>query len=240
MTKLLRVPVLLLALSLALPSLVSAQEWKEFTSKDDKFTAWFPGEPSLTTRPWTSEFGALLEAHVYTATQGPSTYTLTVVDHSSVQKQLTDKAKQCAQGDERCDGATQYSGAGYWKNDVRGAMAYGVFSMLKRPNEQVTHFGMSVAQAMEVNQVQLLNNVNNTRTHAIVYMHEYRLYILEATVPKNYPAPQQFTLSITLYHDDMTVPRYGQAGGVYYFGARVDPFERSSVATRPTAGAEGR
>jgi len=228
----------LVAIVLSAPSAASAQEWKQLFSKDDRFSAWFPGDPTMTRTTWTSAHGAVLPAHVYTATEGPSTYTLTVVDYTTARAQLTEKAKTCERGDERCDGATQYSGAGYWKNDVRGAMAYGVSFLLKRPNQQVTHYGWSVAQAIEVNQVQLLNEVNKTRTHAVVYMHEYRLYIAEATVPMNYPAPIIFTLGVAVLHEDLIAPSYGVAGGVYFFGPRVDPYERSSVATRPPSAAE--
>ena len=214
--------------------LAFAQEWKEFTSKEDRFTANFPGDPVMTKAVWNSEYGAVLEAHVYTGKEGPSNYILTAVDYTSVEAQLTEKAKQCPPGLERCDGMTQYSGYGYWKNDVRGAMVYAVSQFLKRPNVKVTHFMWNYASAIEVNQLQLLNEVDSTRTHAIFYMHDYRLYILEATVPANYPAPAMFTFGLRLYYADLVTPA---REGVYFHAARVDPYEKPDRASRPAPAA---
>jgi hypothetical protein len=227
--------VLVSAVCLSGTSIALAQEWKEFTSREDRFTAYFPGDPVMTKVVWKSEYGAVLEAHLYTGKEGPSTYTLTVVDYSSVEAQLTEKAKKCPAGLERCDGFTQYSGHGYWKQDVRGAMAYAQAKLLKRPNVRVTDFMWSVASAIEVYQLQLLNEVEKTQTHAIFYMHENRLYVLEATVPSNYPAPAMFTLSLRLYYADLVSP---QREGVYFHGPRVDPFEKPGVASRPPAASE--
>src|SRR5439155_12408897 len=59
-----------------------AEDWKQFTSREDQFSANFPGDPVVTHMSWKSEYGAFLPAHVYTVKQGPATYSVTVVDYT--------------------------------------------------------------------------------------------------------------------------------------------------------------
>jgi hypothetical protein len=57
-----------LTLTLSCPAL--AQEWIEFTSKEDRFTGNFPGQPKVTQTIYQSQYGADLPARVYSAEQG--------------------------------------------------------------------------------------------------------------------------------------------------------------------------
>jgi len=210
--------------AVSMPAIALAQEeWKEFRSNEDHFTAKFPGNPTVTDTVWESEYGAYLPAHIYTAKQGPGTYSMTVVDYNLAKLLDTQNAKRCPPALERCDGLTSYSGEGYWKNDVRGAMIYAEFKMMQR-NVKVTHFMWNYVggQAIEVNELQLVNNADQSRTFATLYMHNNRLYIMEATVPGNYPAPGLFVDSIGLLEDDNT-PSFHE--GIYFNACRVDPYE---------------
>ena len=184
--------------------------------------------------PWTSEYGASLPAHVYTVKQGPATYSVTVVDYTLAKDLLIANAKRCPPALERCNGLTSYSGEGYWKNDVRGAMIYAEFKMLQR-DVTVTHFMWNYlgGEGVESNEMQLLNNADKSRTFATFYMHHNKLYIMEATVPANYPAPGLFTESISLLEPDGTRARHE---GVYFNGARLDPYEINTGLTRILAG----
>ena len=51
-------------------------------------------------------------------------------------------------------------------------------------------------QMVQGQELQLTNNADQSRTWASIYMHENRLIILEATVPKGYPQPALFTQSL--------------------------------------------
>jgi hypothetical protein len=199
-----------------------AQEWREFVSKEDLFGVNFPGEPVVTNIVWETEYGAMLPARVYTVKQGPSTYSVTAVDYNPVQKILTEKAEKCPPNLERCRGYTAYSGAGYWKNDVRGAMVYAAFKFLQR-DIKVTHYMWNyLGQGPEVNEMQFINNKDQSRTFASIYMHHNRLYILEGTVPGNYPPPGLFQQSISLLEEDGKRSSHGR---VFFNGAEVDPNE---------------
>src|SRR5262245_63799143 len=81
-----------------------AQEWIEFASREDRFTCNFPSQPKVTQTTYKSEHGAELPTRVYTATQGQSRYSVTVVDFNPIEKILTEKAKSCPAGAEPCLG----------------------------------------------------------------------------------------------------------------------------------------
>ena len=83
-----------------------AQEWTEFVSKEDLFSTNFPGTPQITQSTYRSEFGADLPSHVYSASLGPSRFSVTVVDYRAIEKILTEKAKACPPGAETCLGGT--------------------------------------------------------------------------------------------------------------------------------------
>ncbi len=200
-----------------------AQEWAPYLSEVDHFSANFPGDPEVKEITWETEYGAVLPARVYAAKQGPNTYSLTVVDYNPVEEILTQKSKDCPPNLERCDGLTAYSGAGYWKNDVRGAMLYATSKFLKRDNIKVTHYMWShLGQGVEVHELQLTNNPDRSRTFVAVYMHHNRLYVAEGTHPENYPPPGIFQQSISLLHAEGEPERHN---GVYFNSAELDPDE---------------
>ena len=72
------------ALVLAVSGALSGQEWVEFANRADRFTCNFPSQPKVTETIYRSEHGADLPARVYSAVQGQSRYTVTVVDYNQV------------------------------------------------------------------------------------------------------------------------------------------------------------
>jgi hypothetical protein len=223
MTSMQRIAVIAIVWVCAMPGTSSAQSaWREFISKEDRFGANFPGEPVITQITWRSEHGASVPARVYTVTQGPSKYSMTVVDYNLVKNQLIERAKTCPPDTERCLGTTAFSGDGYWKNDLRGAMIYVAFQFLKRGLE-VTHYMWNyLGQGVEVNELQFVNTRDQSRTFVSIYMHHNVLYVMEATAPGHYPPPGLFTQSIALYEADGTRANHGK---VVFNGAELDPNE---------------
>jgi len=57
-------------------------------------------------------------------------------------------------------------------------------------------------------EIQMTNNADQSRTFAFVAMHKDRLYILEGTVPKGYPAPGLFQQSMGYVDKDGNGVRY--------------------------------
>jgi hypothetical protein len=182
-------------LIISLSGLAFAQEWVEFASQEERIACLFPAQPKVTETTWASEYGAVLPARVYSVMQGQSHYSLTVVDYNPVERLLVEKSKACPEGTETCQGVVDW-GLGYWKNDVRGAIVYAT-SKFVEGDVKVTHLMWNSQQMVQGQELQLTNNADQSRTFASVYMHENRLVILEARVPKGYPPPTLFTQSLT-------------------------------------------
>jgi hypothetical protein len=194
-----------------------AQEWTEFVSREDGFMTNFPGTPTVTQTTYKSQFGADLPARVYSASLGPSRFSLTVVDYRPIEKILTAKAASCPAGAETCRGGGTSTGAGYWKADVAGAMLYALWQFMMR-DATVTQLIWNNINLVE-GELLHLTNKDKSRTFAGIFMHENRLYISEGTVPEGYPEPGLFQQSLawvdadgndirykTLYHNGFPVP----------------------------------
>jgi hypothetical protein len=180
-------------LLLSISDRLSAQEWIEFANRDDRFTCNFPSPPQVREFTYRSQHEADLPARVYSATQGKSRYSVTVVDYNQAQRILTEKAKSCPAGAEPCLGGA--GDEGHWKADIRGAIDYASWQLLQR-DAKLTIFVWSVVDMVEGHQMQFVNNIDKSRTFAGVYMHENRLYIIEGTVPAGYPEPALFQQSL--------------------------------------------
>jgi hypothetical protein len=213
-------PIVAAVLVLSMSGLAFAQQWTEFVSKEDGFMINFPGPPRATPSIYKSQFGADLPARVYSASLGPSRFSLTVVDYRPIEKILTEKAKSCPEGAETCLGGTNpgsSTGAGYWKIDRAGAIVYATWQFMQR-DAVVTDLIWTNIDLVEGHMLQLTNK-DKSRTFASIFMHEDRLYIGEATVPAGSPEPGLFQQALgwvdkngdsirylTLYHNGFPAP----------------------------------
>jgi hypothetical protein len=198
----------------------TAQEWIEFANREDRFTCNFPSPPKVTQTTYRSERGADLPARVYSATQGKSSYSVTVVDYTQAQRILTEKAKSCPPGAEPCLGAP--GDEGHWRGDVRGAIVYATWRLMQR-DAKLTSLVWNTVDRVEGHALQLTNNADKSRTFAGIYMHENRLYIIEGTVPAGYPEPGLFQQSLGWLDENGRGVRYAS---FYSNGFPVPPRER--------------
>jgi hypothetical protein len=200
-------PMISAVLVLSLAGAAFAQEWAEYINPEDGFRVNFSGQPKVTETTYKSEYGADLPARVYSVERGQERYSVTVVDYRQGERLLTAKAKACPPyTDERCTG-TNNTGPGYWKMDLGGAITYAQFQFLQR-NAKLTHLSWGWQDFVEGLLLQLTNNADQSRTFAAIQMHENRLYILEATVPKGYPEPGIFQQSMGFVNKDGSGIRY--------------------------------
>jgi hypothetical protein len=199
------------ALTLALSSSAFAQEWDEFFSKEERFSVNFPGTPAVAETTWTSQFGAVLPARVYTGTSGPGKFSITVVDYNPIQRLLSERSMSCTPGAETCQGIHDW-GLGYWKNDVRGAVLYASNMFLQR-DVKVVNVMANFADLVAGQELQLTDNKDQSRIFASIYMHANHLVILEARVPKNYPPPTIFQQSLGWLDEEGRRVRYNV---IYY------------------------
>ena len=216
-------PLISSMLVVALSGTAFAQEWEEFLSKEERFTCNFPGTPTITETTWTSQFGAILPARVYSGTQGTGKFSITVVDYNPIQRLLSERSMSCPPGTETCQGIHDW-GLGYWKNDVRSAVVYAASKFFQR-DAKIVNVMANFADLVAGQEVQLTNNADQSKTFASIYMHDNRLIILEATVPRNYPPPTIFQQSLgwldengvrirynNINHNEPDVPRPGIRG----------------------------
>jgi hypothetical protein len=216
--------IVAIALVVSASAPVFAQEWTEFVSREDLFTANFPGAPQVTESTYHSQFGADLPARVYSAARGQSRFSITVVDYRQIEKILTEKAKSCPAGAETCRGGTNAgssTGAGYWKVDYAGALIYASWRYMQR-DAAVTEFIWNNIDLVEGYLLHLTNR-DKSRTYVSIYMHGDRLYIAEATVPAGDPEPGLFQQALGWIDEDGRSIRYQT---LYHHGQPTPPRAR--------------
>lgn len=213
---------------LALAAPLFAQEWVEFASREDRFTCLFPTQPKVTTGTYVSQHEADLPMRVYSSEQGRSKYSVTVVDFNQARRILTEKAKSCPRGAEPCEGTP--GDEGHWKSDIRGAMDYAAWQLMKR-DAKVTSFVWGMMDQVEGRNLQLTNSADKSRTFAGIYMHENKLYIVEGTVPAGYPEPGLFYQSLGWLDEKGIGLRYQAVYSNFY-----PPPPRVDRSTRPGQG----
>jgi len=164
----------------------TAQEWSTYTNRVDRFEVNLPGEPKVEDIKWPSEYGAVFPARVYSLEQAGGRYSLTVVDY-------TDAARTHA---ARTDHTEADSLPIYWQVDVQASIAYAATKFRQRPGVKVTYDAFHYIDLVSGHQLQI-TNPDQSRTFVGIYLHESRLYILEATVPARAPQPGLFQQSLT-------------------------------------------
>jgi hypothetical protein len=194
---------------LILASSASAQEYSEYINREDGFRVTFPGQPTITSTTFKSEYGADLPARVYSVVRGPDRYSIMVVDYRDIQNIADERAKKtcpAAFGDERSCGLVN-AGRGYWKEELGGALLHAMYTFVQR-DAKVTHLAWAWQDLIEGIELQLTNNADKSVTFAYISMHKNRLYIVEGTVPANYPPPGLFQQSMGYVDEEGRPVRY--------------------------------
>ena len=162
------------ALILAIAASAFAQEYEEFTSKDDRFGVTFPSAPKVEQFMFKSQFGSMLPARMYTADSGNSHFKVTVVDYNNIEAISTERAKSCPPGAETCRGGGSSTGLGYWKADLAGAEKYATWQFMQR-DAKITYMGWNNIDLVEGTMIYMTNNADQSSTSSGIYMHENNL-----------------------------------------------------------------
>ncbi len=178
-----------------------AQEWIEYSNRTDFFTINFPAQPTVKDITYLTEYSINLPARVYTYEKGPSRYSVTVVDYTNEEKLEADRVKSCQAAGGEGDLCNNHA-----KGDMRGAIIHATWELIQR-SAKVTHLSYSNADRVEGHEIYLAQ-ADGSRTCAAVYMHEGRLYIIDATVPRNLPPPALFYQSMGFLDKDGKRIRY--------------------------------
>jgi hypothetical protein len=195
-----RIQAVITALLLCLPVVASAQtEWMEFTSAEDKFSIVFPGKPTVQSIKWPSEYGAVFPGRVYTVQDGPNRYSVTVIDYRDAEAIHAKINKAPSFDDPR-----------YWQMDILASIQYAATNLYRtKPGAKVTYDAWHYIDLIEGHQLQL-TNADDTKTYVSIYLHENRLYIVDATVPANAAAQGIFQQNLGFQDEKGGRVRYNE------------------------------
>lgn len=178
----------------SLPSF--AQTWTGYESREDRFSVNFPGDPEVEEIAWDSEYRAVFPGRVYRYMDGDRHYSVTVVDYTESERIHAERTNK-TQAD---------SLPNYWQIDVLASIAYAATQFRQRAAE-VTYDAWHYIDLVAGHQLQL-TNTDGTRSFVGIYLHESRLYILEARVPPNAPPPGLFQQSLSFLDEAGNRVRY--------------------------------
>jgi hypothetical protein len=205
-----RIAVMVTCAVLLASGAASAQDMDEYVNREDGFSVLLPGTPTKTETTWKSEYGVDLPAHVYTLNTGTQRYTITFVDYRRIKEMAEERAnKACPDGNvsERACGFTN-AGRGYYRNEIGGALIWATWQLMQGTDKTVTHLGWQWQDLIPGHEIQWTNNATKERTFAYVTQHANKMFIIEATVPGNYPPPAFFQQSLQILDDDGRIVRY--------------------------------
>lgn len=159
-----------------------SQAWIDYYSSTDDFRIHTPGEFEVAETTFPSEYGVVLPARVYSYTEGGDYYSVTVVDYTQAERLHEERVRNDA----------EY--LLYWEIDIRASVAYAATSLRQRGGE-VTYDAYHYIDRVEGHQLQITNE-DQSRTYAAIYLHDSRLYIVEATVEPGSLPPGFFQQSL--------------------------------------------
>jgi len=197
-------PLMSLALAL-LPALAFGQggvTWSDYQSREDFFSVSFPGEPTVEEITYPTEYRITLPGRMYSYENDPYRYSVTVVDYRGAIEIHLARNESC-----RATGGDGDLCQDDGPEDIRGAIVYASWNIMSRDGVDVDHYAYYNSDLVEGHNLRL-TNADGSRTSAVVHMHENRLYILEATVPRGAPAPGLFQVSLQFLDSEYKRIRY--------------------------------
>jgi hypothetical protein len=160
----------------------AAQGWQDVISVEDGFATVFPGTPTVREIEWDSEYGAVFPGRVYSLDVDGRYYAVTIIDYRDAEAIHLARTNYT-----EADSPQRYN---YWRVDIVASVAYAAAQFRQRGGE-VTFDAWHHIDRVPGHQIQLTND-DGSRTYAGIYLHENRLYIVEATVPRNTPPQGMF------------------------------------------------
>ncbi len=190
------VRILPIALIVLLSGPAFSEDWMTYVDQSQFFSVNFPAEPDVQEISYASEYGASFPARVYTVQNGRNFYSVTVVnftDARNIYLELPDKTDEA-------------SASGLWLYDQRASTAYAARNFRLRGGE-ITYDAWHHIDLVEGHQLQI-TNPDQSRTYAGIYLHDSRLYVLEATVPADALPQGLFQQSLSFLDENGNRIRY--------------------------------
>jgi hypothetical protein len=136
---------------------------------------------------------------VYSFQRGPERYSITVIDYTEAEKRYA-----------ALEHPPSFQQAEYWQIDILASIQFAATKLFRqRPGAKVSYDAWHYIDLVEGHQLHL-TNADGTRTIAGIYLHDNRLYILDATVPAKAPEPALFVQSLGFLDAQGNRVRYDQ------------------------------
>ena len=175
---------------------ITESSWERFSYPDQNFRVNFPHEPTIRKQPYLSEYGGTFSSTTYEASEGESSYSMTVVDFSDAKEVYEALTEQI-----NVPGPHNF-----WLYTQMGAIAYTATQIRSRGGE-VIYDGWHGIDFIGGHKLSIINE-DNTRTYAGIYRHADRLFILEANLPEGSPSAAGFLESLHILDDEGERVRY--------------------------------
>ncbi len=197
-------------------ALAVAQGWIDYISREDRFSVNVPGQPKVETISWPGEYGPSFPGRVYTADAGGARYSVTVIDYTST-RAIHEKTQK-----NQADELPIYADL-----DPVGSIQYAATKLYRqRAGATITYDAYHYIDLVSGQQLQL-TNADGSRTFVGIYLHEGRLYILDATVPLRAPQPGLFQQSLSFLDHNGERVRHNE---LYYYRPPPRPGRRDGGA----------
>jgi hypothetical protein len=157
-------------LALQLSAAALAQGFSDYVSREDGFTVAFPGNPTIETFTYTTEYDSKVPARRYTAIGRDARYLMTVVNMTTTDRE------PARQGIE-----------------IRGAIQFAATALRRTGNVTLDSYHELEGVPGQLLQITL---PDGRRNYAGVYLHKRRLYILEAIMPDSRVPPLLYLASL--------------------------------------------
>jgi len=196
--------------SILLSGSALAQRWIPYSNTLDGFRLMVPGEFETEEVDFETEYGIVVPARIYSHENDAGRYSVTVVDYRDAQRLHEQRI-------EELDGV--YIGV-YGQVDVRGSIAYAANKIRDRAST-IEYDAYHYINRVDGHQLQT-TNLDQTRTFAAIYLHESRLYVIDATVSANTVPPGMFQQSLEFIDEDGELIRYQNFRDVYKVSGVVE------------------
>jgi hypothetical protein len=173
-----RAPLFAVTLVLAAATASAAEDWTQYTDRQDRFSVNLPGIPTIAVTLYQPQRGMPVPARVHRLEDGPRRYSVTVIDLTTIKE----------------------------PSDVKGSIAWEAWNFRKRGGD-VTYDAYAQVDRIEGHHLNI-RNPDGTVTIVAIHLHGRRLYVLEATVPPNTPGAVHFQQSLTILDAQGEVIRY--------------------------------
>lgn len=179
--------------SLLLSGAAYSQGWIKYVNQEDQFVVNFPGDPEVVESDYVTESGATVPARIYSTQSRNSHYAITVVDYTAAEEAHITLCRQIAAENDIVSPNT-CTGRGHLR-DIRGSIAYEAWNIRQRNSGEITYDAFGQVDGVPGHQIQILHP-DASRSFIGLYMLNRRLYVLEGTVPDDYPPPGLFQQSL--------------------------------------------